>query len=141
MAAQPAAVIAATKAALASIDPVHTPAARDDTAPLTGVMTQALAPVRPTTGVHVRSVHGNVPVTPRQTGVRDLLLREHPPVPTAGRRPSWPVWSPGTGWPRRAAAGILPARPGSTVPPSRRGPPLGVRRVRLRNERPPWRHK
>jgi enoyl-CoA hydratase/carnithine racemase len=45
IAAQPAAVIAATKAALASIDPVYSPAARDDTAPtvLTEVMTQALA--------------------------------------------------------------------------------------------------
>jgi hypothetical protein len=44
IAAQPAAV-AATKAAPASIDPVYTPAARDDTAPtvLTGVMTQALS--------------------------------------------------------------------------------------------------
>ena len=45
IAAQPAAVIAATKAALASIDPVYSPAARDDTAPtvLPDVMTRALA--------------------------------------------------------------------------------------------------
>jgi enoyl-CoA hydratase len=43
--AQPPAVIAATKAAFAAIDPVRSPAARDDTAPtvLPEVMTRALA--------------------------------------------------------------------------------------------------